>query len=788
MPPPNTPEEFFADEYRTAVHNAGRNRSRRYPNLPPHDEDSAESDEAGGVLDLDSHPNTSQSESRRNSIERRMSTGQASSHSRDSQDSLPSRPNVLRGLMGHIALSPSPSTIGPGHPGRSGDEANTSAAAADSRRLNMDMLSADVRSGYTNDVAERGRFPGRPWNTNYSISSSNTEDHTEEGLPSPPSIPWPATGGTGTGEAGRPLEMLRRLRDGDGSGSGSRASGRSGAPQLEIHAPAAPAAPATPVTPVTPAARLERRRPKTPKLDWHALEYIGTYDENLDCPICRAPLVKPQITKCFHIFCAKCLTQSLRHSNRCPIDRNPIPRFSSRNGPVIARPAPHIISNQLDNLHVRCPNRRCDHTSARAFIKDHYKTECPFTKIPCPDPNCDKLVTRRDSEDGRCLHQAIDCEYCGKPVELAALDDHYDADCNQKELMCEHCLAAVPRHRHGTHVMECGERRIECKFRASGCSFTSKKKDFGDHERTCLYGMIMRMNRAHRADMDSMETVLQDSQDRVRKLEAEMAARPAQSPAPGLAATVAVAGTAAPQTEQPPPTTLYEYPSQHPNLQGHVYSQTQPTLEPHQDLSSYYDMAAAGDNLAPANSNNSGGSNVPHPGTPPTDGALVPATAALASDDANSDERMNRIVAYIDIFDAKVENLERYLGEIDARQAQMFMNELGPLKEQILEMRNTMGHISMYVRWLMESFRQTTKRSVGLRGGGAAAGDDGVSSGGPAAVPPSASSAAAGPSTNGAATGPGPGPRGPPTVLRAPTNNTAMPPRRMSDRENPPRL
>ncbi|KAL1900945.1 hypothetical protein Sste5346_002006 [Sporothrix stenoceras] len=763
MPPPNTPEEFFADEYRSAVNSAGRSRSRRFPphHLPPHNEDSAESDEAGGGdLDLGSHPNTSQSESRRNSIERRMSTGRRSRGS--DGDSVAERADIrqLIDQSGISLSSPSPSTISPGN-------------HAERRRLDgaqLMALSNEAQRGWDNDAmaAVQNDYQALLETIRPMVGDIEAETGAATG------IPWPLPEEGEAGESSTVAARAPQIGTGNGNGNGvSPLDGQALAIRQRRQQQQ----------------EQEKKRSRIPKLDWHALEYIGTYDENLDCPICRAPLVKPQITTCFHIFCAKCLAQSLRHSNRCPIDRNPIQNFSSRTGSVPARPAPHIISNQLDNLHVRCPNRRCDHTSARAFIKEHYKNECPFTKIPCPDPNCEKPVTRRDSEEGRCLHKAIDCVYCGKPVELAALEDHYDTDCNQKELMCEHCLGAFPRQCHNTHVMGCGERRIECKFRTSGCSFTTKKKDFGDHERTCLYGMIMRMNRAHRADMDSMATVLQDSQDRVRKLEAEMAARPAQAPAPvpNPQSATAAAATTTTATAQPSAPQFYEYPSQHPNLQGRVYNQTQPALDAHQDLSSYYDMAAAGDNLAQGNS---GGSSGTQPDTPPNGGALVSAgsapsgpsgTGALAPDDANSDDRMNRIVAYIDIFDAKVENLERYLGEVDARQAQMFMNELGPLKEQILEMRNTMGHISMYVRWLMESFRQTTKRSVGLPSGGA--GDEGGS--GPTAppsAPPGASSAAssAGPSATAS--------RSPPTVLRGPTGGMAMPTRRMSDRENPPRL
>ncbi|CAK7241628.1 MAG: hypothetical protein STHCBS139747_003094 [Sporothrix thermara] len=759
MPPPNTPEEFFEEEYRqrrnSAVANATNSQRRRHFHLPPHDEDLAEGE---AELDLDSHPNTSQSESRRNSVDRHMGIdhglrNRASSRSVSSINSIP--PPLRRDQDAELVLgnnaSPAPSTLGP--------------------------QQSDYEADYANYLRNPTFFEQRYGDEDPVDTPSTSADvPVEDAAQNVPFTDGQQADPTLGGEL--PAATAETLQ------------GTAPSPQPEFGIASQPGQ--------MPATTLHRKRAKTPKIDWHSLEYIGTYDENLDCPICRAPLVQPEITTCFHIFCHKCLVQSLRHENRCPIDRNPIQFFKTSQGRVPARPAPHIISNQLDNLQVRCPNTRCDYTAARSIIAHHYKVDCSFTKIPCPDPSCDLLVTRRDSEEGSCMHKAVDCVYCGKPVELAALDDHYDTDCNQKELMCEHCLAAVPRHRHGTHVLGCAERRMECKFRTSGCAYAAKKKDFGDHERTCLYGMILRMNRAHRADMNSMETVLQDSQDRVRKLEAEMAARPLSA-----AHTQYPLGPPPPPPPLPPqlPSQAHDYHATHAQLHAQVHAQAHPvpvSLDRNADLSMYYDAAAAGDALA-AMHNGGGSATRPgtqpgtqpgtRPGTPPGSGGAALARNAPGMTE-DSDDRMSRIVAYIDIFDAKVENLERYLGEVDARQAQMFMNELGPLKDQILEMRNSMGHLSMYVRWLMESFRQTTKRSVGLRGvasgsgggggGGGGGGEEGVAAVRPAGTPGGTAVASVGNSQAPAA--------GAPMVMRGSSGSIAMPTRRLSDRENPPRL
>ncbi|EPE07693.1 traf-like signal protein [Ophiostoma piceae UAMH 11346] len=724
MPPPNTPEEFFEEEYRQRRNSAVAHAARRqHFNLSPHDEDDAE-DEFD--IDFGVHLSGSQNEAAEGQqpapshhLRRRTSLEQSQTHSHSRTSSRSHSPHRARNQR-DLALtrSISPSTAGP------------ATATAHPQTQNGTHATQPIQLAIPNgfflehDVVE-------------DFGRQNDIDETPTHTP---------------GEAGQPLAHANAdgLEDAAGEGEVPR----------------------------------RKTRVKIQKMDWGALEYVNPYDENLDCPICRSPLVKPHITTCFHIFCYKCLCKSLEHGNRCPIDRNPLQLFNTSRGRFPACPAPPIISNQLDNLQVRCPNRRCDHISARSLIEHHYKKECPFTKIVCPDPSCDKFVTRRESEDGSCLHKAVDCVYCSKLVELADLDDHYDNDCNQKELMCEHCLAAIPRHRHGAHVADCAERRLECKYKPSGCTFSSRKKDYGDHDRTCLYGMFMRLDRACRTDIGGLSTVVQDSQDRVRKLEDQLcSSQPASEGQP---------------REQPLPMPVFT-----------------PLLE-----NTTSDMGA-GESLpliGPLNAGDEAGAAL-RPSVPPSGGvwlstdaqpaaASADASRALSAGSAESttnaangeddDDRMDRIMAYIDVFDAKVENLERYLGEVDARQAQLFMNELSPLRDQMLEMHNTMCHMGMHVRWLMETFKQTAKRSVGLRTGvtpGTPGGDEDGSvpaATGAGASPSGAASPVATSSPNqrppSASIPPRPGPSFPPSSLRGPPGRMNLPMRRMPDRENPPRL
>ncbi|CAK7264289.1 hypothetical protein SEPCBS119000_000912 [Sporothrix epigloea] len=488
---------------------------------------------------------------------------------------------------------------------------------------------------------------------------------------------------------------------------------------------------------------------KTPKIDWHSLEYVDTYDENLDCPICRGPLVQPQITTCFHIFCYKCLAQSLLVEDRCPIDRLPMRFFESTSGRIASRPAPHVISNQLDNLQVRCPNTRCNHVAARSSIEHHYNVDCSYTKIPCPDPSCMKLITRRFSTDGTCMHKIMRCTLCHKLVDMVDFDDHFAVYCSKRELQCTECLESVPRYSYEKHVRRCPERLIECRYSSSGCIYVAKQKYFGDHEEKCLPGIVMRMERAQRAEKNNLDLFMQDTHDRVCKLEGLLATWPPQLKNP---------------PPPPPPPPMYE-----------LHTNAQPCTNPNQDavLREYYDELAAGGVLA--RGENSDDTQPERPAA--VNGSIAHHRAGV------SDDPVYRMTTYVNSIDTKVEHLERYLGEVDVRQSQMFISELGPVKDQMLEMRSTINHMGMYVRWLVETMRQAHKETleIGLPG------EEGVAGGRTAAAAPITSTAASAAGTPVAAA-PNSSRLGSSATVPRLRTSARISARRMGDRENPPRL
>lgn len=242
-------------------------------------------------------------------------------------------------------------------------------------------------------------------------------------------------------------------------------------------------------------------------------------DENLDCPICRSPLVEPRLLKCGHIFCGTCLRKHLTQKATCPIDRKKVDRVS---GAYRVLNCPLIIQSQLDNLFVSCPNARCTQELRRSSIQHHYDKDCHFTKIPCPDAACDKLVARADCRDGLCAHKPISCEYCRHVVERADLYDHYRTGCVPTTVYCNYCKRASNSQVYDEHLTQCKMAPCECPFKAGGCAFVETRNAIGNHTKTCVYGLLDNMRKEHCKDINEMQCKLDATQEHIQKLSVEV--------------------------------------------------------------------------------------------------------------------------------------------------------------------------------------------------------------------------------------------------------------------------
>lgn len=155
------------------------------------------------------------------------------------------------------------------------------------------------------------------------------------------------------------------------------------------------------------------------EVDFRALDYVSTYDSNLECPICRSAFVDPVVvTDCDHHFCRDCLdytTSWNQYSGTCPTCRRP----GRLNG---SGSASKLLLNILDDLVVKCPNQSdgCDKQVKRGHLPDHLNIYCPCTLVECPEDGCDQRVPRKDA--AQCLHQPVSCLACRQSMTVQELD------------------------------------------------------------------------------------------------------------------------------------------------------------------------------------------------------------------------------------------------------------------------------------------------------------------------------------------------------------------------------
>lgn len=401
------------------------------------------------------------------------------------------------------------------------------------------------------------------------------------------------------------------------------------------------------------------RRPL--ELDFANLEYVAEVDENLLCPICHLALYQPVTTKCGHTFCLGCLREAISIQPRCPIDRAELD--IRRRSHVVN--APCLVSGLLDALRVKCPNRGCDHVSARSLIEHHYRHTCQYARIPCIDRRCDRFVLRMDAEAEECLHRDVKCVHCSKNVTLADLDEHYDTDCAEKTYRCEHCREKVARHKHDAHLKECKGRDARCRFHKMGCKFVAKNQDLSEHEDGCVYRAIFMHQKPLEDEMRAMNARLRNTEEELRLVkEDQRLASAAQT--------------------------------------------------------------SANDHIAAFNAGLSDSNRA-------TDGSV--AAAQAASQGAPDSEF---VMSMVENCESKVDNVEKYIREMDGRHSVMLLNELMPVKEQLTELRSSVGVMGMHVRWLMDHHRRKTtfqRVSAGAETDSGMAGPAGV--GGPSGAGPS---------------------------------------------------
>ena len=72
--------------------------------------------------------------------------------------------------------------------------------------------------------------------------------------------------------------------------------------------------------------------------------------------------------------------------------------------------------------------------------------------------------------------------------------------------------------------------------------------------------------------------------------------------------------------------------------------------------------------------------------------------------------------------EAGLEAVRKGVTDLEGRQTVMLLNETAPLKDQLAEIRSTLGVLGMHVRWLMNFRLQERSRAATASGGGGSRG------------------------------------------------------------------
>ncbi|CAJ2511763.1 Uu.00g073880.m01.CDS01 [Anthostomella pinea] len=104
----------------------------------------------------------------------------------------------------------------------------------------------------------------------------------------------------------------------------------------------------------------------------------------------------------------------------------------------------------------------------------------------------------------------------------------------------------------------------------------------------------------------------------------------------------------------------------------------------------------------------------PMPSTSSTDtmGDMSLSETPANTENAPYESRDQYFLSLFETMESKVERLSSALNEVEGRHSMMLFNETLPIKDQLTEIRSTMGVLGMHVRWLM-NFRLQERGRVG---------------------------------------------------------------------------
>ena len=230
-----------------------------------------------------------------------------------------------------------------------------------------------------------------------------------------------------------------------------------------------------------------RRRSHHP-VDLRALEYVDSYDHNLMCAICHSPFVRPVTLECEHVFCQRCISETMFHQGQdLRTDSATCPSCRRKLHHPATTPVTKILNHILDELRVHCPYRSagCQEIKHRGQIQDHVDKYCDYVEVECPLENCLLAVQRKDTREQRCLHGLVRCGDCRMSFLEKELESHRERHCEAGRIPCPDCKTQICRRDLAGHAEICPEAVFPCGAAQYGCDFSAKAETLLEHVNTC---------------------------------------------------------------------------------------------------------------------------------------------------------------------------------------------------------------------------------------------------------------------------------------------------------------
>ncbi|UJR20467.1 hypothetical protein I4U23_023596 [Adineta vaga] len=120
-------------------------------------------------------------------------------------------------------------------------------------------------------------------------------------------------------------------------------------------------------------------------------------DDELKCPICTQPFLKPVSLSCRHTFCRECIKQWLNENHSCPTCRQ-CPNVDDEENTKFSPINTQIVNNQLDRLSVRCNQCREENIQRGNFREHEAKCTKKFVTCLAEDIQCSWKGPRDEQE------------------------------------------------------------------------------------------------------------------------------------------------------------------------------------------------------------------------------------------------------------------------------------------------------------------------------------------------------------------------------------------------------